>query len=191
MRSREFDNKEVLKTVMSVFWQKGYTATSIDDLTQQTGISRSGLYGEFKSKKGLFVEASKVYEQMVVDAVIGSIEGSDLGLLAIRQTFDKVCSSAQAKERLGCLICNASSEASWHDKEIATIVVRFHKRVRAAFLRCLENAQCLNEIPLTADVEAKADFLLASFQGLAHAIRSPMSPKVIRNYVDGVMGAVC
>lgn len=187
MRRREFDSDQVLAEVMNVFWRRGYLATSIDDLTQETGVSRSGLYGVWKSKKGLFLEATKIYERLVVDQIIGKIEGTDLGLAGVRQAFETV---AAATERLGCLICNTSSEVAATDEDIAAVVSAFHRRVRAAFAHCLENARRSGEIRAEADLDALADFLLVSFQGVAHAIRSPMPASAVANFVEGVLRAV-
>lgn len=191
MRTREFDKDEVMMQVMTVFWRKGFIDTSIDDLTKATHVSRSGLYGEFHNKKGLFLEAAKTYEKVVVDSVIGSIENKGLGLDGIQLVFEKVlAASAKGNERLGCLICNASSEVSRYDNEIAAVVTKFHKRVREAFFQCLKVAQKRNELHASVDISVKADFLLGAFQGLAHAIRSPMSTGALANYVAGVLAAV-
>ena len=53
MRTKEFDPEEVENAVMQVFWRKGFAATSIQDLVEETGLSRSSLYSSFK-KEGHF-----------------------------------------------------------------------------------------------------------------------------------------
>ncbi|MDJ0896698.1 MAG: helix-turn-helix domain-containing protein, partial [Alphaproteobacteria bacterium] len=40
---------------MHQFWAKGYHDTSIRDLVERTGVNYYGLYGEFESKRGLFL----------------------------------------------------------------------------------------------------------------------------------------
>ncbi len=45
---------------MTVFWRKGYEATSIDDLVQATGINRASMYGTFGSKEGLLLAPSTI-----------------------------------------------------------------------------------------------------------------------------------
>ena len=52
-RVREFDPAEALVGAMQVFWRRGFTDTSMDDIVKETGVSRYGLYGEFGNKKGL------------------------------------------------------------------------------------------------------------------------------------------
>ncbi|RYF66661.1 MAG: TetR/AcrR family transcriptional regulator, partial [Comamonadaceae bacterium] len=46
---------------MHLFWQKGYSATSISDLTCAMGIGSPSLYAAFGSKEALYVEALDHY----------------------------------------------------------------------------------------------------------------------------------
>ena len=54
-RPREFDQTQALEDAMQVFWAKGYDATSLCDLLESMGISRSSLYEAFGSKHELFL----------------------------------------------------------------------------------------------------------------------------------------
>lgn len=61
MRRPEFDRDEVLDTAMRAFWEKGYFDTSIQDLSDTTGLQRSSLYATFKSKHELYMSALRRY----------------------------------------------------------------------------------------------------------------------------------
>ncbi|MGY3138305.1 AcrR family transcriptional regulator [Bradyrhizobium sp. USDA 4501] len=53
-RVREFDETEVLDKALQVFWQQGYEGTSLNDLLDATGLTKSSLYAAFGSKEELF-----------------------------------------------------------------------------------------------------------------------------------------
>lgn len=53
-RAREFDETEVLDKALQVFWQQGYEGTSLNDLLDATGLTKSSLYATFGSKEDLF-----------------------------------------------------------------------------------------------------------------------------------------
>src|ERR1700761_3263371 len=62
----QFDEAAVIGAAVGVFWRNGYAATSISDLTEATGLSRSSLYQRFKDKDGLFQETLQAYTARVL-----------------------------------------------------------------------------------------------------------------------------
>jgi TetR/AcrR family transcriptional repressor of nem operon len=53
-RQRKFDDSIVVPAARIVFTERGYSGTSIDELTNRTGMLRGSLYAAFGSKMGLF-----------------------------------------------------------------------------------------------------------------------------------------
>jgi AcrR family transcriptional regulator len=60
-RPRAFDREAALGQAVRLFWQKGYAATSIADLTAAMGIGAPSLYAAFGSKEALYAEALRHY----------------------------------------------------------------------------------------------------------------------------------
>src|SRR5712671_2081432 len=60
-RPRQFDVDAALECAMDVLWTKGYEATSLDDLCETTGLSRSSLYATFGSKRNLLLRSVDRY----------------------------------------------------------------------------------------------------------------------------------
>ena len=60
-RPRAFDRDAALAQAMRLFWQKGYAATSIADLTQAMGIAAPSLYAAFGSKEALYIDTLNHY----------------------------------------------------------------------------------------------------------------------------------
>ncbi len=48
---------------MELFWEKGYEATTTQDLCERTGLGRGSLYNAFGSKHALYEEAIKRYAE--------------------------------------------------------------------------------------------------------------------------------
>ncbi len=62
-RPREFDVDAALTAALKVFWQQGYDATSLTDLTEAMGVSRPSLYAAFGNKESLYRKALDLYER--------------------------------------------------------------------------------------------------------------------------------
>ena len=60
-RPRGFDRAAALAKATRLFWEKGYEATSISDLTEALGIGAPSLYAAFGSKEALYTEALNYY----------------------------------------------------------------------------------------------------------------------------------
>ncbi|MCK0177468.1 MULTISPECIES: TetR/AcrR family transcriptional regulator [Mycobacteriaceae] len=60
-RPREFDPDEVEDAAMRLFWDRGFDAVSISDVTAATGVNRRSIYAEFGSKEHLFERALRRY----------------------------------------------------------------------------------------------------------------------------------
>ena len=56
-RPLSFDRDVALNQAMLLFWQHGYEATSLNDLTTALGVTPSSIYTVFGDKKGLFLAA--------------------------------------------------------------------------------------------------------------------------------------
>ena len=65
-RPRSFDENQAIDAAMRVFWEKSFEGTTMTDLTDATGLSRSSIHAAFGSKEGLFLKAVERYksEQM-------------------------------------------------------------------------------------------------------------------------------
>ncbi|NEE55529.1 helix-turn-helix transcriptional regulator, partial [Streptomyces sp. SID8455] len=59
---------------MRQFWEKGYEATSTQDLCAVTGLGRSSLYNAFSSKHALFLRALTHYTQSMTRAQVALLE---------------------------------------------------------------------------------------------------------------------
>src|SRR4051794_38993981 len=60
-RPRSFDREAALDSAMLLFWEHGYEATSLSQLTAAMGISPPSLYAAFGDKQALFLETVDRY----------------------------------------------------------------------------------------------------------------------------------
>jgi TetR/AcrR family transcriptional repressor of nem operon len=165
-RPREFDADNVIERAMQVFWAKGYEATSLDDLCEATGLSRSSLYGTFGDKRDLLLRSLDRYSERGTARIAATLEKAPLreGLADLLHEFiDQIVAGPG---RRGCFIGNCAAELARHDREAMARVRACLARSETIFRAALDRAKARGEISSTADVEALARFLTSSFQGL-------------------------
>jgi len=166
-RPREFDVNAALEHAMDVFWSKGYEATSLDDLCEATGLSRSSLYATFGNKRDLLLQTVDRYVERRtpnIRAVLSRQPNIHKGIAALlREFIDQIVSGAG---RRGCFLGNCAAELPRSDRTALARVRRGLARTEETFREALARAAAHGELPVGADVDALARFLTASFQGL-------------------------
>nr|WP_306108704.1 TetR/AcrR family transcriptional regulator [Pseudomonas sp. Fl4BN1] len=166
VRPKEFDPDQIADAAMQVFWQRGYAATSIQDLVQGTGLSRSSLYNAFDSKHGLYTCALKRYQQMT-SANIELLNAPAPVLERVRRLLMRIVDNElEDGQRLGCLAANASLEMAGQDPAVAQIVAQNFQRIESALEQVLRQGQEQGEIDPQSNTRALASFVVCTVQGL-------------------------
>ncbi len=65
-RPRTFDPNDVLLAARQIFWRKGYQSTSLDDITEATGLTKPSLYAAFGDKASLFLKVLDDYHDRLI-----------------------------------------------------------------------------------------------------------------------------
>ena len=189
-RPKTFDRTQMLDKAIELFWDRGYEATSINDLLDHLGIRRQSLYDTFGDKHALFLEALKRYEQRY-NATIDILEGPASGKEAIERVFHTAVQTlGQIKSPRGCLIVNTMVELAPHDEEVAQWIAESVAHTQQAFYRALMRAYEQGELQTQQDLLALARFLTAALQGLnmtARAISDPVQLQDIANVALSVL----
>ena len=90
--SREDRRKQIKEVALKLFTDKGYAKTTMDEIVQECGISKGGMYHDFANKEEIFVELLKdggEYRQnIVLKYMKGSFKSRDEKL--IDSLLDKV-----------------------------------------------------------------------------------------------------
>jgi len=165
-RVKEFNETEVLDKAVELFWEKGYQATSANDLVNGLGLSRSSIYSTFTDKRTLFIKALKRYSQLHVEKVLKEVKQSDDIPKTIAVIFNNIISQDDsAKISKGCFIVNTGIELAAHDKEIAEIVNQNKINVESVLKTAIRKGQKLGQISKAHKAEKLARFIFNNVSG--------------------------
>jgi AcrR family transcriptional regulator len=110
-RPRHFDEETVLDDLTALFWQKGYSQTTVADLVETSGVHKPSLYRTFGTKNELFATILRRYLTNRMDAMESLIESVGPGIEGIHTFLEQLKSNAApSTNQPGCLLANSSSE---------------------------------------------------------------------------------
>ena len=165
-RPREFDEDVVLDAMVQCFWSRGYEATSIRDLIENTGLTGASLYNAFGDKKSLYQRALDHYvEGSIGDRIrrcgkLPPLEGIDAFFKEI------VRRSLADQDRKGCMLVNASLETAPNDPAFRKAVAQGLFRIEAFFMAHIEKGQSEGSIGRSLSAPFLAQHLLAVLMGI-------------------------
>ena len=157
-----FNREVVLGKVIQLFHEKGFNATSMQDLVDVTGLNRSSIYNSFGNKMELYQESLKVYRsqanKMVQKILIHSTNAKD----SIRRIF---YTNPEQKNN-GCFLSNCTAEMANQDIEIKNFLQNNLDRMQELFEELVSKGQAEGTVNTLKSPKEYALYLFTSLQGL-------------------------
>jgi len=167
-RPLSFDRDHALEQAMHVFWERGYEAASIAELTAAMGITAPSLYTAFGDKERLFLEAIERYATGPGGGYPRALEEEPTAYLAIKRCLEEAAEElTRPSHPKGCMMVSATANCS---KASAHIQAGLAKRRAAndAGVRCrIERGIQDGELPADLDAQALANFFTTVFRGMS------------------------
>ncbi len=190
-RPIEFDPDQVVASATAAFWSKGYEATSLQDLLDATGLSKSSLYQSFGGKQQLFGRCISAYTDRMVALLLERLGGSGSAMQFIRAVLTEIGSEgAHGQRPIGCLVMNTASEFGQREPVFAGWVDSGISRVRAVMLRAIEQGQRAGEISRSRSAAALADYVMSSIAGLRTMVKAGTPTKKVLGVVDLIVSTL-
>ena len=176
---------------MTAFWSKGYEATSLQDLLDATGLSKSSLYQSFGGKQQLFGRCISAYTDRMVAMLRERLGSSGSATQFIHSVLTEIGSEgAHGQRPVGCLVMNTASEFGQREPVFAEWVDSGISRVRAVMLRAVEQGQRAGEISRSRSAAALADYLMSSIAGLRTMVKAGTPTKKVLGVVDLIVSTL-
>jgi AcrR family transcriptional regulator len=163
--TRQFNEADMLNKALNLFWEKGFQATSMIDLSKATGIQRGSLYNAYKSKTTLFIKAFDNYAKQLLEQIEELLSHPDLKT-AITQFFEsmtrRLCEDPQGN---GCLSTRTMMESQKKDEIIMEKLIELLDNAEALIRKRLDKAKQLGKYD--GNSQDTARYLVALSRGLA------------------------
>jgi AcrR family transcriptional regulator len=170
-RPLSFDRDAALHKAMLLFWEHGYEATSLNDLTSTLGVTPSSIYSAFGDKKGLFFDAVGLYLsgpvtlQTMLDDAPTARDAVTTMLTGAATAF------TGAHTPSGCLLASAALSCSESAADVRQALGAIRQGMEAQVRARIQVGIKEMELPRDTDADALAGMAMAVVQGMSTAAR--------------------
>lgn len=142
----------IIETVAPIFNKNGYSAMSLSKITDATGLTKGAIYGHFKNKEELAIEAFRYSVRRVLKDLNKKINlgKTPLGKLLEIASFYKTYYDYN-KEFGGCPILNIGVDSNNQKTGIANLVRYYNDKILNQFSLLIDAAKEVNEIKKSTD----------------------------------------
>jgi len=167
-RQREFDKEDVLQRAITVFWAKGYEATSIRDLKDAMGISSSSMYEVFGDKRGVFLAALAKYCEMERAQIDEMAQQAPSPQAFVKQLFASVKDVVhQGQHTNASMAFNVMVEFGTRDTRVTDLLLAHYFGIADIIARVIEQGQATKIISNTEMPRQIAFTILSTLHGMA------------------------
>ncbi|MFE2418317.1 TetR/AcrR family transcriptional regulator [Streptomyces hokutonensis] len=173
-RPRSFDRTTALERAVLAFWEHGYEATSVSDLTRAMGIGAPSLYAAFGDKQALFAEVVEEYGTRYGSFADRALAEEPTARAAVARILREAAAEYTAPGRPhGCLVIHAATNCTTPEVEES---LRMRRNANlAAFERRIAADIAEGELPADLDAAALARHAGAVVQGMSQQARDGAS----------------
>jgi AcrR family transcriptional regulator len=191
-RPRAYDPDQALARARDAFWDGGYTGTSLEELSDATGMNRPSLYGAFGDKRALYLQIMERYREMGRTVMQEELSYEVALEEALRRTFARAISIylSGAHGARGCFLTNTAATESVRDADIRAAFAAGLHELDDQFEARLRYASAHGDLGSDIDPAALARVLGGIMNSLALRARAGESRATLEATVDAVVRLV-
>jgi TetR/AcrR family transcriptional repressor of nem operon len=138
LKPKLFNEKDVLRKAMTLFWLHGFDGTSMQMLQDGMNLSRASIYHSFGSKNELFRRALQEYIDEIGNQYQQCLNSYDDVIEAIHALIKKITQTD--RHPLGCLLILSTLEISQHEPATQKIIHTAQAHMRNVLANKLKQA---------------------------------------------------
>lgn len=184
-RTKQFNEEEILNKAMELFWEKGFHATSIQDLVFHLGINRASLYDTFGGKEELFNKAFQRYRNLSGCTLTELFNTETSVKKGFRMLFFKAIEAVKTNpDHKGCFVVNTTTELLPGDDAIKKALMENKAYVEQLFISHIKSGIKRGEISADKNPESIGMMLFALYSGLQVLAKVENDTKKLHSLIE-------
>ena len=198
----ERTRERILEIAYQAIVEKGFAATSIEELVEAAGITKSGFFYHFRDKNDM---ARQLFDRFLTEdeAIFDTLEErahelSDDPLQSFLIFLNLYAQMMDDMDALhpGCMVATVTYQERLFDAEVKRMNVEYLERMRRRFTGSFEKIVAEHPPRVDVDLDALADHLTVIVEGaivLSKALHDPglmgKQTRLFRNHIKLIFGA--
>ncbi|CAZ98347.1 TetR/AcrR family transcriptional regulator [Zobellia galactanivorans] len=173
----------IIEKTASIFNKKGYTGTYLSDLTKATGLTKGSIYGNFKDKNEVALEAFRYNYKFQTRQILDKIEKENKAIDKLIAFLNHYKTSFKPIfKNGGCAILNTAVDSDdgndLLNKEVVKTIHNWHHKV-TSILEDGVNSKELKEI----DVNQFSYRMISMIEGSILLAKTLNKPEILLNNI--------
>ncbi|MDO4232157.1 MAG: TetR/AcrR family transcriptional regulator [Lautropia sp.] len=194
-RPRAYDPEQALDRALHAFWKGGFSGTSLDALTEATGMNRPSLYAGLGDKRTMYLKAMRHFQeharQEFAEALSPRSEDRSFADVIARylQTAIKV-DGPQNNGTSGCAVISTATAEALSDPEIQQFLEQVLRGMDEQVRARLQTARDNGEIAKDADLEALVFLMTSSAHSIGIRARAGEGKEELERKIAGLARSI-
>lgn len=162
----ERTSRHIIATTAPIFNRNGYAATSMSSITNATGMTKGAIYGNFRNKEELAVEAFRYNVKRVLRKVREHQESSSSPLQKLLLITDFYRNYYDFSRDIGgCPIINIGVDANHQNEKLLEGVRNIIRKIERSLADIIEEGRSLGELKPDIDPLKSARQMFSIIEG--------------------------
>ena len=191
-RVAKFDRDKALENAVRLFWERGYSGTSMKHIEEALDMRPGSLYATFGNKDGLFREALDIYAGRMSQSMAESLQDTPTimdGIFTYLRSLTAEITAPDSPAR-ACLVVKTLLEVTEEQKELRTLVNQRLQTVEDHLTDLLGTARAQGELKPDVDSRRLARLIQAQIMGLRSLAQRDLDAEPVKTLTEDIITAL-
>jgi len=188
-RQRSFDTEQAIEQAMLLFWERGYEAASMADLSAAMGLNPPSIYAAFGNKQALFERCAAHYAQSVAAYAPRALDEEATAAQALHRYVLEAIEAFSAKERpKGCLLVSGATNCGKGSLGAQDLLAGYRLASEAMIADRIRQGVEEGDMPASTEPDLLAKYVAVLIQGLAAQARDGATAGDLHSVAELALG---
>ncbi|MDW9378904.1 TetR/AcrR family transcriptional regulator [Chryseobacterium sp. JV558] len=183
-RPNIYQDKELILKAQKIFWEKGFTATSLNDLSTSTGAGAGSLYNSFKGGKKELFKKSLEQRREDFENFKNTLNKSEDPIGLIKNFFLNIANAKYNDHMKGCIVANTLVEMTFVDENLKDEAVEILKETEKLYTSVIQEQQNKGTLKSTIPAEVLGKYLISFWCGINSLRRMYPDKKTLKTQME-------